>query len=106
MAFLKEPPHTHGSVGSSAVVLVKTQFEVGRAQVGKGGIVDDPAQHQQALRDVAASAGGLGYAGRDACASPVTGATGNREVFQHLAPEAARLAADALDKVLGKAVSP
>jgi 23S rRNA (cytidine1920-2'-O)/16S rRNA (cytidine1409-2'-O)-methyltransferase len=92
--------------GASAVVLVKPQFEVGRAQVGKGGIVKDPALHMQALRDVAAFAEALGYAVRNACASPVTGATGNREFFLHIAPGAACLAADALDKVLGKAVSP
>jgi 23S rRNA (cytidine1920-2'-O)/16S rRNA (cytidine1409-2'-O)-methyltransferase len=91
---------------ASAVVLVKPQFEVGRAQVGKGGIVKDPALHLQALRDVAAFAEDHGYAVRDACASPVTGATGNREFFLHLVPGEARLAPDTLESLLGKAVSP
>ena len=41
---------------ADAVVLVKPQFEVGRNQVGRGGIVKDPDLHRQALRDVAAAA--------------------------------------------------
>jgi 23S rRNA (cytidine1920-2'-O)/16S rRNA (cytidine1409-2'-O)-methyltransferase len=92
--------------GASAVVLVKPQFEVGRAQVGKGGIVKDPALHLQALRDVAHFAESRGYAVRDACASPVTGAAGNREFFLHLASGGAHLAPDALESLLRKAVSP
>jgi len=91
---------------ASAVVLVKPQFEVGRAQVGKGGIVRDPALHLSALGDVAAFAESRGYAVRNACPSPVTGATGNREFFLHLVPGGARLAPDALESLLGKAVSP
>ena len=73
--------------GADAVVLVKPQFEVGRGQVGRGGIVKDPALHLQALRDVAAAAAAeLGYAVRGACASPIAGAEGNREFFLHLRP--------------------
>ena len=92
--------------GASAVVLVKPQFEVGRAQVGKGGIVKDPALHLSALREVAAFAEAHGYVVHNAGASPVTGATGNREFFLHLVPGGARLAPDALESLLGKAVSP
>jgi 23S rRNA (cytidine1920-2'-O)/16S rRNA (cytidine1409-2'-O)-methyltransferase len=65
-------------------VLVKPQFEVGRREVGRGGIVKDPALHRRALRDVAESAAALGYAVRGACASPLPGAEGNREFFLHL----------------------
>ncbi len=91
--------------GASAVVLVKPQFEVGRFQVGRGGIVKDAGLQLQALRDVAAFALSEGYAVRAACASPVTGATGNREFFLHLVPGGARLTPDVLESVLGKAVS-
>ena len=91
--------------GASAVVLVKPQFEVGRRQVGRGGLVTDPELHVGCLRSVAGAAQDAGYAVRSACPSPITGAEGNREFFLHMAPGGARLAADALDKVLGKAVS-
>ena len=92
--------------GAEAVVLVKPQFEVGRGQVGRGGIVKDPALHREALRAVAASAQALGYAPRDACASPVAGAEGNREFFLLLARDAEALGAEALEERLGKAAAP
>jgi 23S rRNA (cytidine1920-2'-O)/16S rRNA (cytidine1409-2'-O)-methyltransferase len=90
---------------AEAVVLVKPQFEVGRFQVGRGGLVRDAALHLQALRDVAGEAQRLGYAVRGACPSPVPGAEGNREFFLRLAPGGERLAPEALEAVLGKAVS-
>jgi 23S rRNA (cytidine1920-2'-O)/16S rRNA (cytidine1409-2'-O)-methyltransferase len=93
------------AAGASAVVLVKPQFEVGRAQVGRGGIVKDGALHLQALAEVAAFAQGAGYAVRGACASPVAGATGNREFFLHLVPGGEPLPPDALESLLRKAVS-
>jgi 23S rRNA (cytidine1920-2'-O)/16S rRNA (cytidine1409-2'-O)-methyltransferase len=73
------------AAGADAVVLVKPQFEVGRGQVGRGGIVKDPEKHLQALRDVAnaaQSASGLAVVG--ACPSPIAGMEGNREFFLHL----------------------
>jgi 23S rRNA (cytidine1920-2'-O)/16S rRNA (cytidine1409-2'-O)-methyltransferase len=91
--------------GACAVVLVKPQFELGRAHVGRGGIVRDGALHLQALREVAADAERAGYAVRGACASPVTGAAGNREFFLQLVPGGAVLAPDELESVLRKAVS-
>ena len=91
--------------GARAVVLVKPQFEVGRFQVGRGGLVKDPALHLSALREVADEAQRLGYAVRGACPSPLPGAEGNREFFLHLEPGGAAPAAEALDDLLGKAVS-
>jgi 23S rRNA (cytidine1920-2'-O)/16S rRNA (cytidine1409-2'-O)-methyltransferase len=91
--------------GAEAVVLVKPQFEVGRFQVGRGGLVRDEALHLQALRDVAGEAQRLGYAVRGACRSPVPGTEGNREFFLHLASGEAALAPEALEAVLGKAVT-
>jgi len=70
---------------ADAIVLVKPQFEVGRGQVGRGGIVKDPEKHLQALRDVAAAAQSeakLVVVG--ACPSPIAGMEGNREFFLHL----------------------
>jgi 23S rRNA (cytidine1920-2'-O)/16S rRNA (cytidine1409-2'-O)-methyltransferase len=92
--------------GASAVVLVKPQFEVGRGQVGRGGIVREPALHLQALRDVAGESQALGYGVRGACPSPVPGAEGNREFFLHLVPGAPRLDDKALVSLLTKAVEP
>jgi 23S rRNA (cytidine1920-2'-O)/16S rRNA (cytidine1409-2'-O)-methyltransferase len=60
------------------VILVKPQFEVGREQVGKGGIVRDPELHQAACNKVAAAVEALGYAARvERC--PLLGAEGNQE---------------------------
>ena len=90
--------------GAQAVVLVKPQFEVGREQVGKGGVVRDPALHLAALVEVARSAQAAGYAVRAACASPVKGAEGNREFFLHLVPGEEPLPAEQLLEVVRKAV--
>ena len=92
---------------ADALVLVKPQFEVGRAQVGRGGIVKDPERHLQALHDVAAAAQAEGgFAVLGACASVIAGAEGNREFFLHLRPSPSPAAArpEALDAVLQKAV--
>jgi 23S rRNA (cytidine1920-2'-O)/16S rRNA (cytidine1409-2'-O)-methyltransferase len=92
--------------GAEAVVLVKPQFEVGRFQVGRGGVVRDPALHLSALRDVAEDAQRLGYAVRGVCPSPVPGIEGNREFFLHLLPGGDALPPGALEAVLGKVASP
>jgi 23S rRNA (cytidine1920-2'-O)/16S rRNA (cytidine1409-2'-O)-methyltransferase len=60
------------------VILVKPQFEVGREQVGKGGIVRDAQLHQQAIDRVANAAIALGYK-TDVTDSPILGAEGNKE---------------------------
>jgi 23S rRNA (cytidine1920-2'-O)/16S rRNA (cytidine1409-2'-O)-methyltransferase len=60
------------------VVLVKPQFEVGKGQVGKGGIVRDPALHAQSCADVRAVIESYGFV-TDMMESPITGAEGNRE---------------------------
>ena len=60
------------------VILVKPQFEVGKGQVGKGGIVRDPALHQAACDRVTEAARELGFE-TAIVESPITGAEGNRE---------------------------
>ena len=65
--------------GGRLVVLVKPQFEVGRGEVGKGGVVRDPAQHARVVEEVSACARALGLQVRGVTESPVTGADGNRE---------------------------
>jgi 23S rRNA (cytidine1920-2'-O)/16S rRNA (cytidine1409-2'-O)-methyltransferase len=70
--------------GSPLVALVKPQFEVGRALVGKGGIVRDEGARAQALADVAAAASGFGYTVLGQTTSPITGGKGNVEFLLHL----------------------
>ena len=79
-------PALRGVLAPEAIVvtLVKPQFEVGRGQVGRGGIVKDPGMHRAALLCVAQGALGAGYSVRGACASPILGTEGNREFFLHL----------------------
>jgi len=62
-----------------AVILVKPQFEAGRGNVGKGGIVRDPEAHQLAIDKVAECVRSLGWSAMDTMPSPITGAEGNRE---------------------------
>ena len=60
------------------VILVKPQFEVGKGMVGKGGIVRDPALHEEACRKVRDFVEIAGF-GTDMIESPITGAEGNKE---------------------------
>ena len=70
--------------GASLVVLVKPQFEAGRREVGKGGLVSDPAVHARVVEEVAAAADTLGLSRVASVESPITGAEGNREFFLQL----------------------
>ena len=66
-----------------AVILVKPQFEAGREQVGKGGIVRDPVAQQFAVEKVRRTAAELGATGIEVTESPIFGAEGNREFLLH-----------------------
>lgn len=65
------------------VVLAKPQFEVGRGQVGKGGIVDDPALHQQVTEKVRKALQHMGFRYVGEMESPIRGAEGNKEFLLH-----------------------
>jgi 23S rRNA (cytidine1920-2'-O)/16S rRNA (cytidine1409-2'-O)-methyltransferase len=67
--------------GGRLLALVKPQFEVGRYQVGRGGVVRDPERRHQALVQVAAAAHELGLGVQDALPSSVAGRGGNLEFF-------------------------
>ena len=64
------------------VILVKPQFELDREQVGKGGIIRDPALHHQACQRVEKAVRELGFH-TQIIASPILGAEGNREFLLH-----------------------
>jgi 23S rRNA (cytidine1920-2'-O)/16S rRNA (cytidine1409-2'-O)-methyltransferase len=63
------------------VVLVKPQFEVGKGQVGRGGIVRDDAQREAVTEKVIACAAHLGLQLKGVLDSPVIGRKGNREIL-------------------------
>ena len=67
--------------GTRLLVLVKPQFEVGRKQVGKGGIVRDPELQRQAVNKVRACAASLGFGKFRDFPCAVLGAEGNQEYF-------------------------
>ena len=69
--------------GFDLVVLVKPQFEAGRDQVGKGGIVRDPHVQQTAVSRVAKAVEELGGVKVEVIESPIFGAEGNREFLLH-----------------------
>jgi 23S rRNA (cytidine1920-2'-O)/16S rRNA (cytidine1409-2'-O)-methyltransferase len=65
------------------VTLVKPQFEAGRGEVGKGGLVRDPAVHERVVAEVETAANALGLTRAGSTPSPIAGAEGNREFFLH-----------------------
>lgn len=71
LPFLKE--------GGRVVLLVKPQFEVGKGEVGKGGIVRDEKLHEKVIEDLTEFAKGIGLRREGLTESPIEGATGNRE---------------------------
>lgn len=65
--------------GGLAVVLIKPQFEVGRAEVGKGGIVRDASAQERVVKEIVDFARSVGMMPLGTIESPVLGADGNRE---------------------------
>ncbi len=66
------------------IALVKPQFEAGRKDVGRGGLVKDPAVHTRVIEAVTAAAAEVGLKRAGLMASPITGAHGNQEFLMHL----------------------
>ena len=75
--------------GAEVVALFKPQFQVGRSEVGKGGIVRDAAAVTSALKRFVEWCAGAGYRVAGDAPSEVPGTEGNREIFVHLVPVAA-----------------
>ncbi len=67
-----------------ALCLVKPQFEVGRKDVGKGGIVRDEAKRLMAVERIASEAKGMGFSVMGSFRSPLEGQKGNVEYFLYL----------------------
>jgi 23S rRNA (cytidine1920-2'-O)/16S rRNA (cytidine1409-2'-O)-methyltransferase len=73
MKFLRSPAHV--------IALIKPQFEVGKGQVGRGGIVRDDAQREEAVQRVVRFAAETGLQTIKTVASPIKGKKGNQEIF-------------------------
>ncbi|MGH9040953.1 MAG: TlyA family RNA methyltransferase [Acidimicrobiia bacterium] len=78
-----------GTENPEAVLLIKPQFEAGRQDVGRGGIVSDPAVHRRVLTSVSDSLASAGLIMVAVMASPLRGASGNVEFLGHFRPAAA-----------------
>jgi 23S rRNA (cytidine1920-2'-O)/16S rRNA (cytidine1409-2'-O)-methyltransferase len=70
--------------GGEILALVKPQFEVGKGEVGKGGIVREEEKRMAAVNTIKEFAEGLGMTAEGVFQSPVPGQKGNREYFLHL----------------------
>ncbi len=64
---------------ASVIALIKPQFEAGKREVGKGGVVRDPAVHRRVLEEVLAAALGCGFTLHGLVRSPLLGPAGNVE---------------------------
>ena len=69
--------------GGDLLILIKPQFELERADVGKGGIVRDTKLHEKAIDSVRRAAEALGLTGLQVSPSRLPGAEGNQEYFLH-----------------------
>jgi 23S rRNA (cytidine1920-2'-O)/16S rRNA (cytidine1409-2'-O)-methyltransferase len=68
----------------SIIALIKPQFEVGRGKVGKGGVVRDPALHQEVIDGIIGFCETLGLINSGVTPSPILGPKGNKEFLIHL----------------------
>jgi 23S rRNA (cytidine1920-2'-O)/16S rRNA (cytidine1409-2'-O)-methyltransferase len=80
--FPRVPPLLSG--GADIVALVKPQFEAGRGEVGKKGVVRDPAVQARVVEEASHAATEVGLVRAAMTESPITGDIGNREFFLHL----------------------
>ncbi|HWG57052.1 MAG TPA: TlyA family RNA methyltransferase [Gaiellaceae bacterium] len=87
-----------------AFVLVKPQFEAGREEVGRGGVVRDPAVHRRVLRSVVAAAPRWGAAPVGVVDSGLPGPKGNREFVVHFVPASEAAIPDDIDDRIDAAV--
>jgi len=92
------------SPGWEGLVLVKPQFEAGRLEVGKGGVVRDSSVHRRVLREVAEAAIGWGAEVAGVVDSGLPGPKGNREFFLHFVQRGRPNLRDDLDDRIDSAV--
>ena len=86
-----------------ALCLIKPQFEAGKENVGKKGVVRDPAVHAQVLRDFTALAASLNLTIRNLTFSPVKGPEGNIEFLAHLSMQPGQETLPDIDALVAQA---
>ncbi|MHB1296724.1 MAG: TlyA family RNA methyltransferase [Anaerolineae bacterium] len=89
--------------GGQVIALVKPQFEAGREQVGKGGVVRDPRVHRSVLEDVLGWAQKNGWRVLGLAVSPIKGPAGNIEFLAYLSADSGETSldlAEAISRVL------
>ncbi len=91
--YIIEPLASCLAEGADFICLIKPQFEVGRASVGKGGIVKSERDRQRAVERVTLFASSKGFKVKNVIESPIKGGDGNTEYLAHLRKEAALLEA-------------
>ncbi len=79
LAKVLERPLSFAKAGARLLALIKPQFEAGRAEVGKGGVVRNPDIHARVCGEVAAWVGAQGWTVAGTVPSPITGPQGNVE---------------------------
>jgi 23S rRNA (cytidine1920-2'-O)/16S rRNA (cytidine1409-2'-O)-methyltransferase len=89
---------------SDLMALVKPQFEVGRKEVGKKGIVRDARLHRRVIGEILSAGAASGLAAAGLCASSLPGAEGNREYFIHFRNGGTGLEASRLERLLDETV--
>ena len=79
LAKVLERPLSFAKPGARLMALIKPQFEAGREEVGKGGVVRDPAVHARVCDEVSGWLAGTGWRVEGIAQSPITGPEGNVE---------------------------
>ncbi len=96
LALILPPIITWLSTPAAIIALIKPQFEAGRHQVGKKGVIRDEAVHREVLEKMVVLGSHLGLTLLGLRPSPITGATGNREFLIHWGWQTPQASADAL----------
>ncbi len=91
---------------ADCIALIKPQFEVGKGEVGKGGIVSEPTQHRRVVEEISRAASAINLHPLSLIESPILGAEGNREFLIRLrrtsaAEPISSLLKVQIDKVIG-----
>ena len=70
--------------GGETVALIKPQFEAGRSEIGKNGVVRDASVHERVIRDIVAFSQSIGFTPMGLSFSPITGPKGNVEFLLYI----------------------
>lgn len=92
--------------GGVCVPLIKPQFEAGKREVGRGGVVRDPDVHRRVLREICDAAEGVGFVAAGLVQSPLLGPAGNREFLALLTVDAGSADQAVQDLIDGVVPSP